>query len=153
MFSWPDEGGNFQSCPIVLKFWVWLLRGCGRYLKATLQTCAPVEGQAAADPGARTPIGTSGIFILVLKFNLDFEIWLWYLRKSDSKKNKSCIDCLKENPRIWSSFRTFLNISDFASRNKIENIFEIIINRAHEICHYILQWVSRQIWNHHYLNF
>ena len=48
----------------------------GDLLKATLQTCAPkkiqlvsmrglVEGQACADLGASTPIGTSGIFSFV----------------------------------------------------------------------------------------
>ena len=35
------EGGILKYCPRVLKLRIWLLRGWGRCLKVTLQTCAP----------------------------------------------------------------------------------------------------------------
>jgi hypothetical protein len=60
----------FEICPRVPKLQIWLLRGWGRCLKVTLQTCAP-EISAHVDRGtsgpssvrrrgARTPIGVSG---------------------------------------------------------------------------------------------
>ena len=33
--------GNFKSCPIVLKFWVWLLRGWRRFFKGDFADTAP----------------------------------------------------------------------------------------------------------------
>ena len=67
------KGCIFKSCPRVPKLEIWLLRGLGRSLKVTLQTCVPLvsmggqaEGLAYADPGARTPIGTCGIFTLAI---------------------------------------------------------------------------------------
>ena len=66
-----------------LKLQIWLLWGWGRCLKVTLQKCAEkftfmsmvgrAEGLACADPGARTPNGTSGN-----KYEVLLEGWLYF---------------------------------------------------------------------------
>jgi hypothetical protein len=76
-----DKGGIFKSYPRVPKPRIWLLRGWGRSLKVTLQTCAPTKfrcwwssltGMCTLDP----PLGPhrcKRIFFLRLASNLVFK--------------------------------------------------------------------------------
>ena len=74
--------GIFKSCPRVPKLRIWLLRGWGRCLKVTLQTCVPeifrscwwggrANGQACAD-GERGPHRREQKFLEINKLNKTF---------------------------------------------------------------------------------
>ena len=138
------KGGIFKSCPRIPELRVWLLRGWGRCLKVTLQTCAPekfplvlmggrAEGLASTDPEAPAEI----MIIIIINGTFNHTIYQQNLKRMVLKFVLYSFRCFKPE------YITIKWIYDFS--HKFCFILNPLLFRKSfiftwKIIHYLLFW-------------